>query len=363
MSRFLIYVSLSIGSILFLSANQQAFAQNATSASNYTSMMDDIIVNGTYKNADLGLEMEFPEDWAGFDYSELAFSEEPIQVHVISSPFFANYSDIEKDGFVFMMLLSGNITDIMAAEYTADYTFECDEPFGATIKQIGEERDGLKTIEVATSCKWGLSPEHVLLLSIRMNIFATQDGKVIYLAYTATSATSYERHLAEFERSLRSLKLENAMDISDLEEYASDAGFDASEHRTIVKGNQYDLEVITNSTEISDFELDEESRRMSFTVEGPEGTVGCTTIEIGTVLQGPYTVSIDGKPLESDDIIMISDETTGKTFIRIYHPHSIHKVVVSGTNVVPEFPVAAVGAVAAAIGIVSVLGRMRLFEG
>jgi hypothetical protein len=42
--------------------------------------------------------------------------------------------------------------------------------------------------------------------------------------------------------------------------------------------------------------------------------------------------------------------------LTISYTHSTHDVTVTGTNVVPEFPVAALGAIAA------VIGRTRMFK-
>jgi hypothetical protein len=54
---------------------------------------------------------------------------------------------------------------------------------------------------------------------------------------------------------------ENVMDISDIADYASGSGYQASSHETVAGGTPYELQVVTNSTAISDFSFSEESRQ------------------------------------------------------------------------------------------------------
>lgn len=51
------------------------------------------------------------------------------------------------------------------------------------------------------------------------------------------------------------------MDISDLADYVSGSGYQASSHETVAGGTPYKLQVVTNSTAISDFSFSEESRQ------------------------------------------------------------------------------------------------------
>ena len=48
--------------------------------------------------------------------------------------------------------------------------------------------------------------------------------------------------------------------------------------------------------------------------------------------------------------------------ISVSYSHSSHDIAITGTTVVPEFPLAMIGAVAGIIGVVAVLGRTRLFK-
>lgn len=122
-------------------------------------------------------------------------------------------------------------------------------------------------------------------------------------------------------------------------------------------GDRFEVEVTSNSN-VSNVQLSEESKRLSFTVEGQTGTKGVAEVTIPkAMLSGEMTVLIDGRLVtaESNDVIVKSETSTDVTF-EINYTHSEHDIEVTGTNVVPEFPLAAVAmavAVASVIGIVA----------
>jgi hypothetical protein len=57
-----------------------------------------------------------------------------------------------------------------------------------------------------------------------------------------------------------------------------------------------------------------------------------------------------------------STDSEGVTTITTSHGTGAHEVTISGTQVVPEFPVAALGAIAGTVGVLAVLGRTRIFN-
>lgn len=109
---------------------------------------------------------------------------------------------------------------------------------------------------------------------------------------------------------------------------------------------------IQSSSKISDFNFDAASKRISFKVSGDDGTEGTTIISVGAVLKGPYTVSIDGLPIT--DFETMKSEVTGETSIKLTYGHSIKEVVITGTEVVPEF--SAIAALIMAISVMAMIG-------
>lgn len=131
--------------------------------------------------------------------------------------------------------------------------------------------------------------------------------------------------------------------------------------------DRFEVEITSNSN-VSNVQLSEESKRLSFTVEGQTGTKGVTEVTIPkAMLSGEMTVLIDGRLVtaESNDVIVKSETSTDVTF-EINYTHSEHDIEVTGTNVVPEFLLAAVVmavAVACMIGVVAAVrstGRLVL---
>jgi predicted secreted protein with PEFG-CTERM motif len=124
-----------------------------------------------------------------------------------------------------------------------------------------------------------------------------------------------------------------------------------------VAGANIDV-TVKSSSNITAFSLDEETKTLSFAVEGEEGTEGVTEITIGRILEGPYAVAVDGDVTTDFEI----DEASGETVIRLSYVHGIDEVTITGTNVVPEFPVAAVALAASIVGIIAVTARYGKFS-
>jgi hypothetical protein len=107
--------------------------------------------------------------------------------------------------------------------------------------------------------------------------------------------------------------------------------------RGITLGNQTVLLELRSNSEVSQLVLDEESRTLRFNLSGAADTGGQTTIEIGKVLEGPYTVFIDGEPTRN--FTQSRDNVSGVTMLTVEYPEGASEIEVQGVRVVPEFPV------------------------
>ena len=118
-----------------------------------------------------------------------------------------------------------------------------------------------------------------------------------------------------------------------------------------------EIEVSVESTStITEFELDEATKTISFNADG---TGNSTVVSVGSVLEGPYTVMVDG---EASEDFEESTDADGVATISVPHASGAHEVTITGTQVVPEFPIAVLGIVAAVIAIITVAGRTSLFK-
>ena len=101
------------------------------------------------------------------------------------------------------------------------------------------------------------------------------------------------------------------------------------------EGVSYPVVVESNST-VSNFTFNQPQARISFNVTGTVGTHGYCNITIPiSLLGGPYTVSFDGSI-----ILEGYDAPTNGTHAYIYftYTHSQHRIEITGTTVIPEFP-------------------------
>lgn len=133
---------------------------------------------------------------------------------------------------------------------------------------------------------------------------------------------------------------------------ASSSSFDI----TAEGGEEFQVEIASNSTADS-VELDQAAKMVKFRVDGETGTRGVTQVTIPkAMLSGEMMVMIDGQVVssESNDVIVTSD-TSAETTFEINYSHSERDMAVSGTNVVPEFPLATLVMAGAIASIVAAL--------
>ncbi len=122
------------------------------------------------------------------------------------------------------------------------------------------------------------------------------------------------------------------------------------EHTVNAENHDFAVQLASNSG-ISNFEFNQQDKKISFLAEGNGGTIGVSEITIPkNLLSGEMTVLIDQNVAREEDVIVKSSTDDAATF-EINYTHSIHRIEVAGTQVVPEFPVAWL-AMSAAIGAV-----------
>jgi hypothetical protein len=183
----------------------------------------------------------------------------------------------------------------------------------------------------------------------------------IALMYMAPNA-DFQSQVASFDSAVSSLKVQGAVDTKASTGGSGGIGTNLGLElksviqSVLIQGKNVDVAIKTNST-ISNFKLEEQNKKLSFTVDGQSGTRGSTEIPIGKVLEGPYTVAIDGQTTTNFEV---TNEGSAEALMKISYTHSTHDVSVTGTNVVPEFPAVMIGAIAAIIGVVAVVGRTNL---
>lgn len=105
------------------------------------------------------------------------------------------------------------------------------------------------------------------------------------------------------------------------------------------EGHDFDVQVASNSTSVTNLNFDEQNKKLSFTVQGDAGTKGVTEVTIPkSLLNGDLTVMIDGQAMTQSDVVETADTDTETTLELNYH-HSTHQIDIVGTNAIPEFGV------------------------
>jgi hypothetical protein len=326
-------ISTVIAALLFsLLVNGVAVSANAQSMPNMT------VVSGSYTNAEAGVEVVFPEGWEGIE-----FTAEGV-LSVSTTP--GGFSDQIPTKFIALGVVSKAVAEQQnkdpreASAYETESGVECSTPSMHTIRLSGKT-----AYEVTVECTYPDGNVHK-----SKSVIAQTETKWISLTYTSVGS-DFASDEAKFDAAVTTLKIQGAIDA----EVQSNLGQELKSaiHSVLVKGKNVDLALTTTST-ISNFKLEEENKMISFSVEGKTGTQGSTRLPIGKILEGPYVVTVDGQ--ETNDF-QVTNEGTSEAMMEISYTHSVHEITVSGTNVVPEFPVVAIGAIAAIIGVVAIIGR------
>jgi hypothetical protein len=181
-------------------------------------------------------------------------------------------------------------------------------------------------------------------------------SKIIMLGYSAHSPEADHLYYKDFIAAKSTFSVKNTEDFrSTLDDLTSTK---PSSLPVKFDGNTIHVQ-ITTSSKISNLSISKEDKRISFTVEGESGTRGMTIIAVQDVLEGPYSVTIDGN---TTPFTMIKDEKTGEILIQIMYPHSTHDLVIAGTQVIPEFPLPVVGIAASIIALIIAINRTRLIS-
>lgn len=131
------------------------------------------------------------------------------------------------------------------------------------------------------------------------------------------------------------------------------------EHKVDAENQEFTVTIASNSG-ISNFNFNQQDKKISFFVEGDSGTTGITEITIPKrLLSVDMSVFVDQNLVAKEDVLLKSDSETETTFEINYH-HSIHRVEVAGTNVVPEFPLATLvmaGSIASVIALFAIMTK------
>ena len=282
-------------------------------------MIDSIVIDkeliptefsGKYINEDVGLEVQFPQGWKGV---KLKQNDVYIASAMSGVPTKSHSSEINPN-FAMMTVVAGDLDKMLEMPEP-----ECDTPYPpAKILEL----NGMKAMEFTGQC---LQPTMNAKLKMTGYLIATNND-FIDIGYVSGSDETYEKEISKFLESLETLKISNAVDISEPSNYAKTFGLVLDKKSIKFDDQMLEINIATSST-MTDFSFDAQNEKMSFGVLEQSGK-GITEIFIGKVLEPPYTITINEKSI--DDFTITNDETTGEIIVGFDYEHPVSQVVIEG---------------------------------
>jgi hypothetical protein len=164
-------------------------------------------VSGTYTNIENRVSVDFPSGWSGTvnEFPDIVPGEWMVFVLVMSEDRKRNTAAMMEGNFATIMLSIGERLDdeTPEPEPPADgFDVDCSYIFGEKITLDGKTGMKLETECIGTD------------LSFRMltYVFATSEKYVAYV-YSTSPASDFENHIDEFEDSVKTLSINNLIDI------------------------------------------------------------------------------------------------------------------------------------------------------
>jgi hypothetical protein len=144
--------------------------------------------------------------------------------------------------------------------------------------------------------------------------FTTKDNAIVvsYGAISQNPDKKYNENIEQFKDSLKTLKIQNTLDLSD--PFANEKPLDMTASKESVTVDGQNLDVLFASTfDISNVYFDQQIKSLTFEQKGQQGTDGMTEVYLGDVLEEPYSVSVGNNQI--DDFVVVHDTTNGQTSI------------------------------------------------
>jgi len=303
-------------------------------------------ISGKYSNDDVGVKIEFPFGWSGIAMQ--------IPAGTIATVAPGGMESGEPSQIMTLAMIERtNAQPKDPSEFTQQDS-ECDSP---TVRQTTVS--GAAATESTMTCTGADGKV------FKVKMVAAQTETHWISAMFMAPALEFDSSVSKFDSSVSTLNILNVMDVEGETETTDDTTPDPTldtseqqnklESRNIpvsVEGKNVDV-LVESSSSITKFGLDEENKKISFTADGDKE--GTTNLSLGSVLKGPFVVMMDGEVTQD-----FTTDEQGQTLEMTYSSGN-HEISISGTQVVPEFPVVVVGLIAAVVGMVAIIGRTKIF--
>lgn len=169
--------------------------------------------------------------------------------------------------------------------------------------------------------------------------------KSIVISYSAASAEAYDAHLVDFQESLQTMVADEPVSFRSVLEVA--LGTTNIFVRPYQIGGNSTTITIATSSGVPAVSFDEEEKELTITVNEKKHEEGGLLMPVDQFLLGPYQVHVDGEP--SQDFLVIDDEAGADQLLYVSYERGPHEIVITATEVIPEFNTVALGILATVI--------------
>ena len=300
-------------------------------------------ISGTYTNSDAGVTMTFPDGWSGN-----AFGTQNSTLAIVVPGGMSAGGDVQK---AIMLVISDKAK--VTGDPTDPSSYSDQAPKCTTPTPTDTTVSGKKGFEMVMQC----TNDDGTTSKMKMTIAETTDERIIVMYMSPVA--DFDTDVAKYDAAVDSLQINGAIDatLGAMPPGGGSTGGEmvSSTMPVMVAGESIGVAVQSAST-ISTFELNEASKSLSFIADGSGDK---TVVSVGKVLNGPYSVTVDGVTTQAAE----ATDSSGVKTLTVPHTSGAHQISITGTQVVPEFPVAVIGVLGALIAIISVVGRTRLVKG
>jgi len=296
-------------------------------------------IEGEYEDESAALSIVFPAGWKGINLFGISVMVAPDGVNFMQGPPEASMMIVAFNHSAFTGLIDQSAT-FNQTEPSNECKYDTQ-----SIKTV----NGMSTLYGISECE---SPDRFVKTNVYL--FVT-DEKILGVMFMANSTSAYDRHVNEFERSIETLRIQNTISVE--QGLTKIWSLGSTTKSLMVKSSSVDLRIDSSST-IDDVSIDEGSKTVSIKLADRDDKRGFMRVPISDVLEGPYVVTVDGNIVE---VSIINEESTGRTYMMMPYEPDAEEIVITGTNVVPEFPIVALAAAGGMAGVIF-LARIKSYK-
>ena len=279
-------------------------------------------VSSTYVSKNGLVEITFPSGWKG---AEIENGSVTTAITSNGGSGVSNTPDFSKPLIMLILSDGKNISDpgtsLISAASTGRLYCKPSEVQKAWIN------DAFGTLSM-TSCSFGTDTSNSLLMKTLM---VETISNWVMAAYVAPQA-EFSQGLNAFDDTLRSFKVFNPLEPNLLRGHLASTYYDIH-----AAGANVTME-IASSSKVEGFSFDESNRIIHMNVNEMGNASGIVIVPTGTVLEGPYSVALDGQASDGNAYDVLRSEPGGEEMLKISYPPGSHEISITGARVVPEFP-------------------------